>query len=238
MSYRVAVCDDCVADGEYIRSIVKDWAEQYHVEFQLELFPSAEAFWFRYAEDKHWDILLLDIEMGKMDGVELAKQIRKDNDSVQIVFVTGFPDYVAEGYDVSALHYLMKPVSKDKLIEVLNKAKNKISTREKVLILPVDGELLRISLNQIYYIEACAHSVLIVTNNDRIEVKRSISEMENEVDKNFVRCHRSYLVNLKYISRLSKNEVVLDSSTVLPLSRGAASAVHKAFVSYHVEEQR
>ena len=110
MSYRVAICDDCVQDTEFVQSILSKWAAERKLSVQMECFPSAESFLFRYAEDKAWDILLLDIEMGAMDGVTMAKQVRKDNEAVQIVFITGYSDYIAEGYEVSALHYLMKPV--------------------------------------------------------------------------------------------------------------------------------
>ena len=75
---------------------------------------------FRYAEDKRWDILLLDIEMPGMDGVTMARRIRKENETVQIVFITGYSEYISEGYEVAALHYLMKPVDKDKLFATLD----------------------------------------------------------------------------------------------------------------------
>lgn len=78
-------------------------------------FSSAEAFLFKYEEDKSFDILLLDIQMKAMDGVELAEKIRENNDGVQIVFITGFTDYFSRGYDLSAFHYLIKPVKKRKV---------------------------------------------------------------------------------------------------------------------------
>ena len=125
MSYRVAICDDCTKDAEFVQSILNKWASERQVSIQTECFPSAESFLFHYAEDKVWDILLLDIEMGAMDGVTMAKRVRQDNEAVQIVFITGYSDYIAEGYEVSALHYLMKPVNVDKLNEVLSRALEK-----------------------------------------------------------------------------------------------------------------
>lgn len=122
MSYHIAVIDDNSIDSEYMTTLVKTWADEQNVTIRLETFPSAEAFLFTYIEDKAWDILLLDIEMGQMNGVELAKTIRRDNETVQIVFITGFPDFVGEGYEVSALHYLMKPVSIEKLQAVFKYA--------------------------------------------------------------------------------------------------------------------
>ena len=112
MAYRAAVCDDSPIDAGYVLGLLKSWARERGVPLQTERFPSAEAFRFRYEEDKTFDLLLLDIEMGQMDGVALAKAVRRENETVQIVFVTGYSDYIAEGYEVAALHYLMKPVNR------------------------------------------------------------------------------------------------------------------------------
>ena len=79
-------------------------------------------FCLHYAEHKDYDILLLDIEMEGMDGISLAKKLRQENDQVQIVFVTGFPDFMAQGYEVSALHYLLKPLEEEALCRVLDRA--------------------------------------------------------------------------------------------------------------------
>ena len=113
MAYRVAIVDDSIVDAAFVEDILKVWANNRQVVVQPERFDSAEKFLFRYADDKAWDILLLDIEMGAMDGVTMAKRVRQDNEAVQIVFITGYSDYIAEGYEVAALHYLMKPVNQD-----------------------------------------------------------------------------------------------------------------------------
>lgn len=233
MAYRVAIVDDCSADAVFVEDILNTWAQTRQVMVQPERFDSAEKFLFRYAEDKAWDVLLLDIEMGAMDGVSLAKKIRQDNESVQIIFVTGYADYIAEGYEVAALHYLMKPVNKDKLFAVLDRAVAAMQKTEQVILLPVGGEMLRLPASQVQYMEAFSHTVAITTETDTIQVKMSISEIEKMLGEGFVRCHRSYLVGLKYISRISRAEVILDSGKVLPLSRSAAAIVHKAFISYY-----
>ena len=113
-AYKIAICDDSQADTEYLTTLVKEWAKDRTA--IIKTFPSAEAFLFNYAEEKDFDILLLDIEMGKMDGVTMAKVIRQDNESVQIVFITGYSEYIADGYDVAALHYLIKPVKTEQLL--------------------------------------------------------------------------------------------------------------------------
>ena len=237
MAYRVAIVDDSNIDAEYVYSILNSWADQRQANIQAAVFPSAESFLFRYAEDKDWDILLLDSEMGNMDGVTLAKRIRQANDSVQIIFVTGFADYISEGYEVAALHYLMKPVKQDKLFVVLDRAVATLQKTERVILLPVGGEMLRLPVSRVQYVEAFSHTVALITETDTIQVKMPISEVEKLLGDGFVRCHRSYLVGLKHIARLSKTEVILDSGKSLPLSRGAALLVHKAFVSYYTGEK-
>ena len=237
MAYRVAIVDDSNIDAEYVQSILEAWAQDRRAGVQAQRFLSAESFLFHYAEDKDWDILLLDIEMGAMDGVSLAKKIRQENETVQIVFVTGFEDYISEGYEVSALHYLMKPVRQDKLFAVLDRAIAAMQKTERVILLPVGGEILRLPVGQVQYVEAFSHTVAIVTDADMIHVKMSITEIEKMLGDGFVRCHRSYLVGLKHIARLSRTEVILDSGKILPLSRSAAASVHKAFIAYYTGEK-
>ena len=237
MAYRVAVVDDSNIDAEYVQSILEVWAQDRQAGVQAQRFVSAENFLFHYADDKAWDILLLDIEMGAMDGVSLAKKIRKSNETVQIVFITGFAEYISEGYEVSALHYLMKPVKQEKLFAVMDRAVVAMHKAESSILLPVNGETLRLPIGTVQYVEAFAHTVSVVTSEETIQVKISISEMEKMLGDHFVRCHRSYLVGLKYISRISKTEVILDTGKILPLSRNAAPIVHKAFVSYYTGDK-
>ena len=115
MNYKIAICDDSSADAVYVSGFVEAWAKERGYAVQLQKFSSAEQFLFHYAEDKQYDILLLDVEMGEMDGVSLAKRVRQENETMQIVFITGYSDYISEGYEVAALHYLMKPVKGEKL---------------------------------------------------------------------------------------------------------------------------
>ena len=106
MKYKIAICDDSGADRQFVLNMVRAWASSAGHTVHIDDFPSAESFLFRYAEESDYDILLLDIEMGAMDGVTMAKELRKSNDTVQIIFITGYSDYISEGYEVAALHYL------------------------------------------------------------------------------------------------------------------------------------
>ena len=233
MTYKVAICDDNQTDAEYVAELLSDWAKEQGYIVQAERFPSGESFLFRYADEKSYDILLLDIEMAEMDGVALAKKVRQDNESVQIVFITGYPDYIGEGYEMAALHYLMKPVGREKLFAVLDRAVANLQKKKRTIVLPVDGEMLRLAVEEIQYVEAFSHSVSVVTKSGIYEVKKSLLEMENLLGEGFVRCHRSYLAGLRFVARLSKRAVILDDGTELPLSRSGAQTVYKAFIHYY-----
>lgn len=233
MRCSIAICDDDPRDRDYLEELVCRWTMRTGQPVRISRFSSAEQFLFYYEEHKDVQILLLDIEMGAMDGVSLAKKLRGAEDPAQIVFITGYPDFLAEGYEVGAVHYLLKPVKEEKLCSVLDRAVKAVAKRERTILLSVGGSVVRLPVKKIQYVEAFAHSVSIVTDGDTIQVKLPISQLEQSLGEDFVRCHRSYLVGLRHIARLSRTEVTLDSGTVLPLSRSAAPTVHKVFISYY-----
>ena len=219
MELRIAVCDDAEEDRTYVSGLVKDWAAQAGHQAEITAFSSAESFLFRYAEDKNWDILLLDIEMGAMDGVSLAKRVRRDNEAVQIVFVTGYSDY------------LMKPVSGEKLFAVLNRALEKRKREERCLNLELGGEMVRIPFYDIRYLDVRQNYVTIHAKAE-YTVKRSLNEFEKELDDRFFRAGRSLIINLKYIRRVTKTEVSLSDGTLLPLPRGAYEPLNRAIIKH------
>ena len=231
MRYKIAICDDMEEDVKYISSAVNKWAEKENITVDIEMFPSAESFLFRYAEQKAFDILLLDVEMPSMNGVELAKRIRKENDAVQIIFITGYTDYISEGYEVSALHYLVKPLSETKLFEVLNRAVLKIRKNEKALFLSLAGEMVRIPIYEIKYLEVQQNYVTVHSKKD-YTVKKTLGEFERELDERFYRMGRSFIVNLSCIDKITKTDVFLSDGSVIPLSRGQYEPLNKAFIAH------
>ncbi len=231
MAYRIAVCDDSATDAAFVQSILQGWAAGRQLEIQVESFASAERFLFRYAGDKAWDLLLLDIEMGGMDGVTMAKRVRRDNETVQIVFLTGYSDYIAEGYEVAALHYLMKPVQADKLRAVLDRALEKQRQNERCLNLELSGELLRIPFYEIRYLEVRQNYVTIHAGADHT-VKRTLGEFEKDLDERFHRVGRAMILNLNCVQRVTRTEVRLSDGTLLPLPRGAYEPLNRAIIAH------
>lgn len=194
-----------------------------------ERFASADAFLFRYAEDKSFDLLLLDVEMPGTDGVTLAKTVRQENEAVQIVFITGYSDYIAEGYDVAALHYLVKPVSREKLFAVLDRAWEKHRRNARCLNLELSDELVRLPLYEVRYLDVHQNYVTVHARQD-YTVKRTLGEFEAQLDEGFLRVGRGMILNLKQIRRVTKKEVVLADGTALPLPRGAYEPLNRAII--------
>ena len=232
MSWNIAICDDEQVEIQYLQKIVLDWAHTGHHNISINLFPSSEAFLFNHENDKNFDILLLDIQMGDMDGVELAKLLRNSDKLVQIIFITGFPDFIAEGYEVSALHYLMKPVKEEKLFEVLDKAVSRLQKDEKSLFCNVDGENIRISLGDILYCENFGHNVNIAVKEMVLETKMSFAELEKQLDDTFICCHRSYIVGIRHVKSITKTDVILENAKAIPLSRRLYHETNQAFIKY------
>lgn len=230
MHLKIAICDDNEKQVEYLRTLVSAWTSIGGHICMMNTFPSAESFLFTYSEDKAWDILLLDIEMGCMNGVELAKTIRQTNNTVQIIFITGFPDFIAEGYEVSALHYLMKPVSEEKLHAVLDRAVSNLNKAEKRLCVTFDRQTDYVPISRITHIEAQKQYVVIHTVNETYRMKSSLASVEKQLDEYFFKCQRSFLVNLRYVKRIKGDCVVLKNEEEVPISRSMAEKIGKEII--------
>lgn len=230
MTYEIAICDDEEKQRVYIKSLVERWLRQTFHHVKIQEYASSEQFLFEQAYDRT-QILFLDIEMEKMDGIALAREIRKHNRQMQIIFVTGYMEYIQEGYDVEALHYLLKPVSQEKIDSVLERAVERLKTADAMFLVECGGEVLRLPLKEIRFIESNRNYNIIHADND-YEMRGTLSELEEKLDEAFVRVGRSCLVNLHYVRRIGKTELILNTGENLPVPRGSYKKLNEAFIKY------
>jgi len=223
------ICDDERAEIIYLSMLVRKWAKERDIDMCISDYESAESFLFTYEDNKAADILLLDIKMSGMDGVSLAKKIRGTNREIQIIFITGYMEYIADGYDVEALHYLLKPVTNEKLTATLDRAVEKLARNERVLFISHAGENTRIPLYEIRYLEVL-HNYVTIHADINYTVKKTLGELEKDLDDNFFRTGRSYIVNLRYIRKTAKTWIYLMDGTVIPLSRRLYEALNRAVI--------
>jgi len=229
----IAICDDESVMAAYLAGVIRRWADARGVSARLSGYDSAESFLFAYEDDKDIDIILLDIQMKGMDGMELARRLRGDSETAQIIFVTAYPGYARDGYDVSALHYLVKPLDESKLFSVLDKALANLGKPAETFFIKTGGEKARIPLADILYAESFGHMTEIATLNGKFTARISAGELESAAGASFFRCHRSYLINLRHVRRVGKTELALCDGTVIPVSRRLYHALNVAFVGYH-----
>ena len=232
MKYKIAICDDEQDQIEYISSLVSMWGKQKGCSCSISVFSSAEGFLFEYEDNKTYDILLLDVEMKGVTGIELAKRIRRDNSRSEIIFITSHFEFIGEGYEVDALHYLIKPISEEKLMQVLNKAADKVSAEPPFVLISCEGSTVKLYESDILYAEAFLHYIVIHTKDKEYRIKENISSLEEKLSGDFYRIHRSYVVSLKHITRISRTSVNI-GNTQLPLSRGKYDDINRAFIDHN-----
>lgn len=230
MNYKIAILEDNPTEAEYVTALVDRWGKEAGHTLNIAGYPSAEAFLFQYEDHKSVDILLLDIEMGQMNGMELARRIRQADEMMQMVFITGYPDFISEGYEVSALHYLMKPVSHEKLWAVLDKAAARLAREEKRLGVTYDRKTDYVPLSRILYVEAQKQYVLIHTLEETYRMKKSLAKTEEELDEYFLQVHRSFCVNLRHVVQIKSSGVVLKNGEEIPISRGMAETIGREMI--------
>lgn len=227
---KIAICDDDGKQMQELDRIVHSWSVDVSQKVEIRTYPSGEAFLFDYEAEPDFDLLLLDIEMPGIDGISLAKKIRASGNRVEIIFLTSHTEFYGEGYEVDALHFLIKPVKEEKLRAVLTKAVEQLVLEPPFLIVRCNGETVKLYESEIWYIEAFLHYIVIYTGMKEIRIMEKISEMEIRLTHDFYRCHRSYLVSLKHVKKIARNEVTLENGTILPLARGKYDDINRAYI--------
>lgn len=232
MKLKISICDDDAKQREYLADVVGSWAKRNRHLTEIKQYADAKSFLFDYSDEKDFDILLLDIEMPGINGIELAKTVRCENAMVQIVFITGYYEYFSDGFDVSALHYLLKPADEGKLCAVLDKAADHLAYRQRCVLLSTSEGDIKVPLADILYVEAQNVHVIIHTVHGSYRIRMSLGRFLEQLDETFFKVHRSFVVGLKYIRKITHTSITMVNGETIPISRGLYNTVHAALIKF------
>ena len=233
---RICFCDDEASTRSQFERMAAAWEEQRGEAAELQLYNSAEQLLFEVdqpeAQELAFDLILLDIQMGGMDGITLARQLRAQDKRVTLAFLTAAREYVFEGYEVQAVRYLLKPMQQEKVFELLDLARQNLQEQPS-LILNCADEKKKLYLSQIAAIEAQGPYLIFHTTAGQLQQKASLSSLAGHLGDSFVMSHRSFYVNLAHLLRISRTECTLDTGLTVPVSRGAYKNLNEQFIRYY-----
>ncbi len=214
----IGICDDELLYRIKIKDIFKELLRLYAINYNIYEFSSGKELLNNYPKDL--DILIMDIQMKIVNGMDTAKKIREFDQNLEIIFMTSFSEFMQEGYEVKAYRYILKPINERKISknilpcidEVMKKKKNYLSINVK-------NYIDRIKIDSIVYIETARPNILIYTHDNMYTTKMTISKIEKILSEyGFFRCHNSYIVNLKLIESMNGNTVVVKGKNI-PISK-------------------
>lgn len=231
--FHIAICEDEKIVLEFETSLIKKWAEERGVVISLETFISAEQFLFESEDAAPFDLLIFDIQMKNMNGMELAKTLRKRGCQSELIFVTGVKDYAIEGYEVGAVRYLLKPLKADVLNSLLDSVYSTHSKTDDFFILEQGSQKEKIPFKNIIYMEARGHYVFLKTDLFEREWKSSFSEASSVFNSDFFCLRRGLIVNLNHISKITRTDCILDSGETLPVARNVYKDLNEAFINHY-----
>lgn len=233
---RIGICDDSADARIALRAALERALDRRKGEGTFFEFSSGEGL-LRWME-KHageLDLVFLDIEMGELDGMETARRLRSADEGLQLVFVTGYTDYVFDGYSVGALGYLMKPPQPDQLDEVLDRGlEARLRDGDKAFLCRSGETMYRIPKKSILYFASDRRQVSCVAAARTYTFYGKLDEVERAVGEGFVRVHQRYLVRSAAVDRLEGSQVFIGEEA-LPVSRACRSAALAALARTALE---
>ena len=233
----IGICEDELIQIEYLNREIKNYYQQKNIKITIENFQSAEELLFKYPENLPFDCLILDIKMKQLDGMELARKIRERDKHINLIFVTGYKDFVFDGYKVSAARYILKPIHLPELIEALEYVHAEEAKQEQqkdVVCMNYGGDFVKIWKTDILFVEINGHYVTIKTKEKEYTYKETMKRIIEQLsDERFVPANRSVLVNLEHVERLAGKECVMSDGHVFSISRNAIQDLNKRFIDYY-----
>ena len=242
---RIAVCDDEKRILESICSYIKEYEKTAGKEgTEVFTFSSAAALGSAIEDGAVFDVFLLDVYIGEVLGTALAKEIRRKGIESPIIFLTTSVEHAPEGFEVSALRYLIKPIDREKFFEALSVAeKQSERMQERFVLLKTADSGERVNISHICYTEAHSHyQYITLDGKERVKVRMTVTELFDllEVFGGFVRVGSAYIVNLRKVKNMTKTEINLYHDLSIPIPRGKSASLRQEFWSFQWagEEER
>lgn len=204
---KIAIVEDEAAVRDQLTDYVRRYTRQYGTEFEVTCFTDGDEILENYRPA--FDIIFLDVEMKRLNGMETAQRIRELDDDVLLIFITNMAQYAIKGYAVGALDYVLKPVPYFAFSQQLQKVEEQLRRRTRhYLAVPVEGGLRRLDTSRIYYIESEGHRVHFYTEEGDFAAPGALKALEEKLaDRPFARCNSGYLVNLAQVQAVQQNTV-------------------------------
>lgn len=229
---RIAIVEDDLGDRRHLQEMIDRFSETCGECCIATVFGSGAEFLQEY--QPNYDLVLMDVEMPGLDGLETARELRMLDRSVILIFITNMAQYAIRGYEVDALDYVLKPVSYYSFEMKMKKVRRILAERQgSSVVLSSKGELRRIPVRSILYVEVRDHSLYYYTGEGKFSATGSMKKLEQELGpQGFARCNNCYLVNLMHVRKVSQEQVVA-GETELKISRPRRKAFMQALSAYY-----
>lgn len=225
---KIGICDDEKKLRTSMRKVIGQELQLLGLDYRMQEYGSGEEL-LKNIKEQDLDILFLDIEMEGINGMETAKELRRQYKNMIIIFVTAYPDFVFQGYEVRALHYILKPYKEAKIKEVLHMALKELDdTSEKYFLIEQKSGMRKLRLTQVHYFKSDKKKITAVMEDRNEEFYGKLSELEEKLPDYFIRSHNRYLLNLNYVISL-ESSYCLCGKEEIPVSRGCRQNLAVAF---------
>ena len=227
---RVGICDDSYAFVQQTKFIIEHWDNKPQ-DIDVEVFEDADAL-IQVHTNRPFDIILLDVVMPLLNGIEAAQEIRENDKSVKIVFLTTSTEFAVDSYTVKASDYLLKPVDPAKLFNCLDNLIEDIKTVSKCIAVRGIDAIHRVMLSNIEFVESQGKYIVFhMSKGKTIDSHNPLYTYENKLvlDDGFFKCHRSYIVNLHKVNSYSQKEIIMQSGYRIPIARNSQKDFETAY---------